>query len=92
MYKNLAAAFAAACFSLSAFFHARWQGQDKPPLKVNGFVYVTPLSGAGWVYQHDQGRKAMEAALNPAPGQPQPAACRDQVMSRTWPKARMPSA
>ena len=63
MYKNLVAALAAACFLLPAF------GQEaKPPLKI-GFVYVTPLTDAGWVHQHDQGRKAMEAALNPA-GQP----------------------
>ncbi len=63
MYKNLVAALAAACFLFPAF------GQDaKPPLKI-GFVYVTPLTDAGWVHQHDQGRRAMEAALNPT-GQP----------------------
>jgi len=67
MYKNLAAAFAAACFFLSLFSMPA-QSQDKPPLKV-GFVYVTPLSGSGWVYRHDQGRKAIEAALNPQAGQ-----------------------
>jgi basic membrane protein A len=60
MYKNLVAALAAACFLFPAF------GQDaRPPLKI-GFVYVAPLTDAGWVHQHDQGRKAMEAALNPA--------------------------
>jgi simple sugar transport system substrate-binding protein len=32
------------------------------PLKV-GFVYVSPVGDAGWTYQHDQGRKAMEEAL-----------------------------
>ncbi|MBS1270342.1 MAG: Purine-binding protein [Gammaproteobacteria bacterium] len=32
------------------------------PLKV-GFVYVSPIGDAGWTYQHDQGRKAMEGAL-----------------------------
>ncbi len=32
------------------------------PLKV-GFVYVGPVSDHGWSYQHDQGRKALEAAL-----------------------------
>ena len=57
MYKNLAAAFAAACFSLSA------TATDPAPLKV-GFVYVAPLTDAGWVRQHDQGRLAMERALN----------------------------
>jgi len=32
------------------------------PLKI-GFVYVTPIGDAGWSYQHDQGRRAMEQAL-----------------------------
>jgi simple sugar transport system substrate-binding protein len=32
------------------------------PLKV-GFVYVSPIGDAGWTYQHDQGRIAMEKAL-----------------------------
>ncbi len=59
MYKNLAAAFAAACFLSPAI------AQPKPPLKV-GFVYVAPLTETGWVRQHDQGRLAVEAAL---PGQ-----------------------
>ena len=57
MYKNLVAAIAAACFFTPAF------STDKPPLKV-GFVYVAPLTEMGWVRQHDQGRKAMERALN----------------------------
>lgn len=33
-----------------------------PPLKV-AFVYVSPIGDAGWTYQHDQGRLAMERAL-----------------------------
>ena len=33
-----------------------------PALKV-GFVYVAPLTDAGWVRQHDQGRRAVEQAL-----------------------------
>ena len=32
------------------------------PLKI-GFVYVTPLTDAGWVHQHDEGRRAVQAAL-----------------------------
>lgn len=28
-----------------------------------GFVYVSPIGDAGWTYQHDQGRKALEKAL-----------------------------
>ncbi len=59
MYKNLAAAFAAACFfsPLSA--------QTPPatePLKV-GFVYVAPITEAGWVRQHENARLALEKNL-----------------------------
>jgi simple sugar transport system substrate-binding protein len=63
MYKNLAAALVAACFSLSAFAQA-----DAPastlaaPIKA-AWVYVTPLTDAGWTRQHDQGRRAVERAL-----------------------------
>jgi simple sugar transport system substrate-binding protein len=32
------------------------------PLKV-GFVYVSPVTDAGWTAQHDRGRLALEAAL-----------------------------
>ena len=57
MYKNLAAAFAAACcFLLPLSSHA------DDPLKI-GFVYVTPVSDAGWVHQHEEGRKAIDAAF-----------------------------
>ena len=56
MYKNLAATLLAASFSLSSF------SQTNAPLKI-GFVYVAPLTDAGWVRQHDEGRKAAQAAL-----------------------------
>ena len=62
MYKNLAAAFAAACVITSAFAQTSHPPQPVEPLKV-GFVYVAPLLDAGWVHQHDEGRKAVEAAL-----------------------------
>jgi len=66
MYKNLAGralvAWLTACFLLSAHSRAHSQTQPAPPLKI-GFVYVTPLTEAGWVRQHDEGRKAVEAAL-----------------------------
>jgi basic membrane protein A and related proteins len=65
MYKNLAATFVAACaFSLapSGAFSQSKDAPKAPPLKI-GFVYVAPLSDAGWVHQHDEGRKAVEAAL-----------------------------
>ncbi|QTR44902.1 BMP family ABC transporter substrate-binding protein [Thiothrix litoralis] len=29
------------------------------PLKI-GFIYVSPIGDAGWTYQHDEGRKAVE--------------------------------
>jgi basic membrane protein A len=58
MYKNLAAMALAA--SVIAFpSHA----QKSEPLKV-GFLYVAPLTEAGWVRQHEEGRKAVQAALD----------------------------
>ena len=60
MYKNLAAMLVAACFISPAFPQAPMP--VRPPLKI-GFVYVTPITEAGWVHQHDEGRKAVEAAL-----------------------------
>ncbi len=36
--------------------------QAREALKI-GFVYVAPLTEAGWVRQHDEGRKAVQAAL-----------------------------
>ncbi|MGO4394083.1 BMP family ABC transporter substrate-binding protein [Variovorax sp. M-6] len=59
MYKNLAAALAAACF-LSPSFSQPAPAAD--PLQI-GFVYVAPVTDAGWVRQHEDGRKAVEAAL-----------------------------
>ena len=35
------------------------------PVKV-GFIYVSPVGDAGWTYQHDLGRKQMEAAMKGA--------------------------
>jgi basic membrane protein A len=35
------------------------------PLRI-GFVYVSPIGDAGWTFQHDQGRKAMEKAMGGA--------------------------
>ncbi len=68
MYKNLVARracrlLAAACFflSLSAFSFAL-HAQASAPLKA-AFVYVAPLTDAGWVRQHELGRLAVQAAL-----------------------------
>lgn len=60
MYKNLAAALAAACFIFPVF--SQTSSATKEPLKI-GFVYVAPLTDAGWVRQHEEGRKAVESAL-----------------------------
>jgi simple sugar transport system substrate-binding protein len=64
MYKNLAAALVAACFFSPVF--SQTSPAAKAPtgeaLKV-GFVYVSPITEAGWTKQHDEGRKAVEAAL-----------------------------
>jgi len=64
MYKNLAAwrAFAPA---LAALFFSPFVAQAqavKPPVKA-AFVYVAPLTEAGWVRQHELGRQAVQAAL-----------------------------
>ena len=64
MYKNLAATRVAAC--LLAFFAGSASAQSTPeataPLKA-AFVYVTPVTDAGWVHQHETGRLAMQKAL-----------------------------
>lgn len=62
MYKNLAAVLTAACFSAPIFVIAPVLAQSKPPLKV-GFVYVAPITDTGWVRQHEEGRKAVQAAF-----------------------------
>jgi simple sugar transport system substrate-binding protein len=61
MYKNLAIALCCAVASSFPFVSQKAQAQT-PPLKV-GFVYVAPLADAGWVRQHEEGRKALQAAL-----------------------------
>ncbi|WP_440996659.1 BMP family ABC transporter substrate-binding protein [Arhodomonas sp. SL1] len=45
----------------AATFSAAVSAQDDG-IKV-GFVYVSPIGDAGWTYQHDQGRKALEENL-----------------------------
>ena len=60
MYKNLVAAFAAVCLLAAAPLQANTPA--KSPIKM-GFVYVTPITEAGWTQQHDRGRRAVESAL-----------------------------
>ncbi len=60
MYKNLPAALVCAALLTGAAA----QTTSPPPadrLRV-GFVYVSPVGEAGWTYQHDLGRQAMERA------------------------------
>ncbi len=57
MYKNLAATLAAACFFLPLSTTSQAE-----PVKA-GFVYVSPITEAGWTRQHDEGRKAVEKAM-----------------------------
>jgi simple sugar transport system substrate-binding protein len=59
MYKNLAAALAAMCCFSPSFA----QPAPKADLLKIGFVYVAPITDAGWVRQHEEGRKTVEAAL-----------------------------
>jgi len=68
MYKNLVArracALAVTCFFFSLSFTSQAQTTVPAGTPVKAaFVYVAPLTEAGWVRQHDQGRKAVEAAL-----------------------------
>jgi basic membrane protein A and related proteins len=51
-----------ACAALSPALSSAQNAPAEAPLKV-GFVYVSPVSEAGWTHQHDQGRKQMQAAL-----------------------------
>jgi basic membrane protein A and related proteins len=62
MYKNLVAALAAACFISPVLSQTAAPIAAKESLKI-GFVYVAPLLDTGWVRQHDEGRRAVEAAL-----------------------------
>ncbi len=67
MHKNLAATVVAACLSSSVFSQTpkapdKAANATQEPFKA-AWVYVAPLTDAGWVRQHDEGRKAVEAAL-----------------------------
>ena len=68
MYKNLVArrACALAVTCLPFFFSppaaAQAPNGAAPPVKA-AFVYVTPVTDAGWVHQHELGRQAVQAAL-----------------------------
>ena len=66
MFKNLARASVATLGAMLAVtaspeVHAQAPA-TKLPLKV-AFVYVSPIGDAGWTFQHEQGRLAMQKAL-----------------------------
>jgi hypothetical protein len=76
MYKNLATALRAACVSaLAAAIFITFPAVSQTPAGAKpstpvpaqpvkaGFVYVSPITEAGWTRQHDEGRNAVEAAL-----------------------------
>jgi basic membrane protein A len=56
--RRAVAALAGATMAL-AFASA---GPAAEPLKI-AFIYVSPIGDAGWTFQHDTGRKELEAAL-----------------------------
>ena len=67
MFKNLARASVLTLAAMLAVqvpvSHAQTPtAPPTPPLKV-AFVYVSPIGEAGWTYQHEQGRLAMQKAL-----------------------------
>ncbi len=65
MFKNLARAsvFTLAAMLAVAAPTARAQTPAAPPPLKVAFVYVSPIGEAGWSYQHEQGRLAMQQAL-----------------------------
>lgn len=67
MFKNLSrGALLAACVAVSpAFAQTAAAGAPSAPLKA-AFIYVSPIGQAGWTYQHEQGRLALEKALGAA--------------------------
>lgn len=65
MYKNLVTRRALCVLAVASFLSplSITQAQTSPPPLKVGFVYVAPLTDAGWVRQHEQGRLAVQAAL-----------------------------
>jgi simple sugar transport system substrate-binding protein len=67
MFKNLARASAFSLAAMLALAATATRAEvptapPKPPLKV-AFVYVSPIGEAGWTFQHEQGRLAMQKTL-----------------------------
>jgi simple sugar transport system substrate-binding protein len=65
MFKNLARASVVTLVAMLTALAVSTRSEAQPaaaPLKV-AFVYVSPIGEAGWSYQHEQGRLAMQKAL-----------------------------
>src|SRR5437660_157342 len=64
MLKNLLRSLWAVPLAAAAVTTAAFAADAPPPAPLQvAFVYVSPVGEAGWTYQHDQGRIAMEKAL-----------------------------
>jgi simple sugar transport system substrate-binding protein len=57
--RNLILGSAAAGLGVSA---NRWSARAAEPFKV-AFVYLGPIGDHGWTYQHEEGRRALQAKL-----------------------------
>ena len=62
MYKNLAAALAAACLLSPVYSQGVAPAAPDKPTRA-AWVYVTPITPAGWTHQHELGRQAVQKAL-----------------------------
>ena len=65
MTKNLIRGGARALLAILALVASTSSPHAADPPLVVGFVYVTPIGEAGWTYQHELGRRALERALGP---------------------------
>ena len=65
MLKNLIRGGARALLAILALAAAPRPSLAADPPLVVGFVYVSPIGEAGWTYQHELGRRALERALGP---------------------------
>ena len=65
MLKNLIRSGARALLAILALAAFTLPAPAADPPLVVGFVYVSPIGEAGWTYQHELGRRALERALGP---------------------------
>ena len=63
MLKNLIRGGARALLAIVALAASTLPTRAADPPLVVGFVYVSPIGEAGWTYQHELGRRALEQAL-----------------------------